>query len=86
MLGHQLGQDLVLGLHLLLQELDPLLLLICLTGRACMGFDRGASVLEKFLLPTIENVGLIPYSSQSSETGTLSKRCHLRMATFSWAV
>src|SRR5215469_4158610 len=61
MLGHQLGQDLILGLYLLLQELDPLLLLICLTGRACMGFERGAPVLEKFLLPTIENRRPYPF-------------------------
>jgi hypothetical protein len=31
-LGHQFSQDLILGLHLLLQELDPFLLLLDLTG------------------------------------------------------
>ena len=32
MLGHQFGQNFVLGLDFLLQELDPFLLLLDLTG------------------------------------------------------
>jgi hypothetical protein len=36
-LGHQFGQDFVLGLHFLLQELDPLLFLLDLTGGTFLG-------------------------------------------------
>src|SRR5215467_422793 len=61
MLGQQLRQDLVLGLHLLLQKLDPLLLFIGLTRRAFTGFEGHGSVLEEFLLPAVENRGPYPF-------------------------
>src|SRR5215467_9554377 len=53
-LSHQLSQDLVLGLHLLLQELDPFLLLLHLAVGTLLGLKSGSSVLEQFLLPAIE--------------------------------
>jgi len=86
MLGHQFGQDFVLGLDFLLQELDPFLLLLDLTGRTFLRLEGGGSVLKELLLPAIEDGGCSPFSSHKSETGTLSKRCRLRMATFSSAV
>src|SRR2546425_8471029 len=46
MLRHQLGQDLVLGLHLLLQELNPFLFLLRLTARMFRRLEGGRSVLE----------------------------------------
>jgi hypothetical protein len=83
-LGHQFGQDLILGLHLLLQELDPFLLLLDLADGAFLRLEGGGSVLEELLLPAVEHRRLCrPSSSQRSETGTLSSRCRLRMATFS---
>ena len=60
MLGHQFGQDFVLGLHFLFQVLNPLLLLLDLTGGAFLGLEGGCSIFEKFLLPTIEHGGLQP--------------------------
>jgi hypothetical protein len=54
-LGHQFGQDLILGLHLLLQELDPFLLLLDLAGGAFLGLEGGGSVLEELLLPAVEH-------------------------------
>jgi hypothetical protein len=54
-LGHQFGQDLVFGLHFLLQELDPFLLLLDLAGGAFLRLEGGGSVLEKFLLPAVEH-------------------------------
>ena len=58
MLGHQLGQDLILGLHLLLQELNPFLLLLQLTAGTLLALERGSSVLEEVLLPALEHRGL----------------------------
>ena len=55
MLGHQFGQDLILGLHLLLQELDPFLLLLDLTGGAFLRLEGGRSVLEELFLPAVEH-------------------------------
>jgi hypothetical protein len=56
MLGHQLGQDLVLGPDSLLQVGDPLLL-----GGVVgwpLRLEGGRPVLEKLLLPAIEDRGL----------------------------
>src|SRR6516164_487131 len=55
MLGHQLGQDFILGLYLLFQELDPLLLLIPLTRGPLLALKGGGSVLEKLLLPPVKD-------------------------------
>ena len=55
MLGHQLGQDLVLGLHFLFQELNPLLLLRNLMSWPLFGLKRCRSVFEELLLPAVEN-------------------------------
>jgi hypothetical protein len=55
MLGHQSGQDLVLGLDFLLQELDRLLLLLDLTGATLLHLERGGSVLKKLFRPAIED-------------------------------
>ena len=84
MLRHQLGQDLVLGLDLLLQVLDPLLL----GGMVGPAFrlEGGRPVLEELLLPAVEDRRLQSLFSHSSETGTFSSRCRLRMATFSSGV
>src|ERR1700688_796476 len=58
MLGHQVGQHLVLGLDLLLQELDPLLFgLVVLTALALEG---GSTVLKELFLPTVEYRWLQP--------------------------
>jgi hypothetical protein len=38
-----------------------------------VGCERGGSVLEKFLLPTIENRRPYPFFFTTFETGTLSK-------------
>jgi hypothetical protein len=54
-LGHQLGQDLVLGLHLLLQVLNPFLLLLDLTGGTFLCLEGRSTVLKTLLLPTIED-------------------------------
>jgi hypothetical protein len=51
-LGHQLGQYLVLGLDLLLQELDPLL--FGLVVRAALALEGGSAVLEELFLPAVE--------------------------------
>ena len=53
MLGHQFGQDLVLGLDLLLQVGDPLLV------GGVVGWplllEGGRTVLEELLLPAVED-------------------------------
>src|SRR5215467_16049295 len=54
-LSHQLSQDLVLGLHLLLQELDPFLLLLHLSVGTPLRLKSGGSVLEQFFLPAVEH-------------------------------
>jgi len=54
-LSHQLSQDLVFGLHLLLQELDPFLLLLHLALGTLLRLKSGGSVLEQFLLPAVEH-------------------------------
>jgi hypothetical protein len=56
MLGHQLGQDLVLGPDSLLQVGDPLLL-----GGVVgwpLRLEGGHAVLEELLLPAVEDRGL----------------------------
>ena len=58
MLGHQFGQDFVLGLDFLLQELDPFLLLLDLTGGTFLCLEGGRSVFKELLLPAIEDGGL----------------------------
>jgi hypothetical protein len=59
-LGHQFGQDFVLRLDFLLQELDPLLLLLDLTGGTFLRLEGGCSVLKELLLPAIKDGGLQP--------------------------
>jgi hypothetical protein len=84
MLRHQLCQNLVLALDLLLQKLDAILL-----GRmfdAGFGLESGGPVLEELFLPAVEYRRLQPNSSHSFETGSCSSKCRLRMATFSSAV
>jgi hypothetical protein len=52
MLRHQFGQDLILGLDLLLQIVNPFLL-------GCMvGWKGSRPVLEELLLPTVKDRGL----------------------------
>ena len=60
MLRHQFGQDLVLGLDLLLQIGDALLV----SGVVGWPFlvEGGRPVLEELLLPAIEDRGLEPLS------------------------
>ena len=53
MLRHQLRQDLILGLNLLFQILDALLLGL-LVGPG-FGLEGGPSVLEELLLPPVED-------------------------------
>jgi hypothetical protein len=55
MLGHQFGQNFVLGLDFLLQELDPLLLLLDLTGGTFLRLEGRGSVFEELFLPAIED-------------------------------
>ena len=55
--------DLVLGLHLLLKELDPFLLLLNLAVGTLLRLKSGGSVLEQSLLPAVEpntNNGKVP--------------------------
>jgi transposase len=52
---HQLGQDLVLGLHLLLQELNPFLFLLRLAARTFRRLEGGRSILEELFLPAVEH-------------------------------
>jgi len=53
MLRHQFGQHLVLGLDLLRQILDPFL--FRLTVGARLGLESRRSIVEEFLLPTVEH-------------------------------
>ena len=55
-----LGQDLVLGLHFLLQELNPFLFFLHLAARTLRRLEGGRSVLEELLLPAVQNGGLQP--------------------------
>jgi len=84
MLRHQLCQNLVLALDLLLHKLDAFLL--SLMVGAGFGLESGCPVLKKLFLPAVETVGCSPNSSHSFETGSCSGKCRLRMATFSSAV
>jgi len=59
-LRHQLGQDFVLGLYLLLQELNPFLFLLRLAARTFRRLEGGRSVLEELFLPAVEHGGLQP--------------------------
>src|SRR5438128_10907444 len=74
-----------LGLDLLLQELNPFLFLLHLAMGTLLSLKSSPSVLEELLLPAVEHRRPTS-SSHRSETGTLSKRCRLKMATFSSAV
>jgi hypothetical protein len=42
-------------LHLLLQELDPFLLLLHLAVGTLLRVESGGSILEQFLLPAVEH-------------------------------
>jgi len=64
-------------------ELDPLPLLLDLTGGTFLRLEGGRSVLKELLLPAIKDSRLQPSSSHKSETLTLYKRWRRRMATFS---
>jgi hypothetical protein len=59
-LRHQLGQDLVLDLHLLLQKLNPFLLLLRLAARTLRRLEGSRSALEELFLPAVKNGGLQP--------------------------
>jgi hypothetical protein len=85
MLSHQFDQDFVLGLEFLLQELDPLLLLLDQAGGAFLRLEGGCSIFEQLLLPAIEHGGLQSIFLTQIGNWTLSKRCRRRMATFSSA-
>jgi hypothetical protein len=52
MLRHQLGQDLVLGLYLLLQELNLFLFLLRLAARTFRRLEGGRPILEELFLPS----------------------------------
>ena len=52
MLGHQLGQNLVLGSDFLLQPRDAFLL--GLATAAVFGLESGGAVLKEVLLPAVE--------------------------------
>jgi len=80
-LRHELGQNLVLGLDLLLQIGDPLLLGGVV--RPCFLLEGSGPVLEELLLPAVEDRRLESTSSHSFEMGSFSSKCRLRMATFS---
>src|SRR5208337_3510661 len=54
-LGRSGHQDLVLGLHLLLQELNPFLFLLRLAARTFRRVEGGRSVLEELFLPAVEH-------------------------------
>src|SRR6516165_2973064 len=56
MLGHQFAQNLVLGLDLLLQVGDPLLVGRLVRSRLLL--DGGRAFLEELLLPAVEDRGL----------------------------
>jgi len=84
MLRHQLGQNLVFGLDLLLQILDPLV--FRLMAPSALLLEGGRAVFKKLLLPPIEDRRLQTSSSHMSDTATFSTRRRLRMATFSSAV
>jgi hypothetical protein len=56
MLGHQLRQNLVLSLDLLLQVSDPLLVGGVVRSRLLL--EGGRAVLEELLLPVVEDRGL----------------------------
>ena len=43
--------DLVLGLHLLLKELNPFLFLLHIAARTFRRFEGGRSLLEELFLP-----------------------------------
>jgi hypothetical protein len=55
---HQLGQDLILPLGLLLQVLDPFLLRRVVGSR--LSLEGGGSVLKELLLPAVEYRRLKP--------------------------
>jgi len=57
-LPHQLGQDLVLALDLLLQVLDPFLFGLMVGAR--LRLEGRGPVLEELLLPAVENRRLQP--------------------------
>jgi hypothetical protein len=82
MLRHELGQNLVLCLDLLLQVRNPLLV----SGMVGWPFllEGSSPVLEEFLLPAVEDRRRwSPTSSHNFEMGSFSSKCRLRMATFS---
>ena len=56
MLRHQFGQNLVFGLDLLLQVVDPFLL-GCMVGPR-FRLEGSRPVLEELLLPAVEDRGL----------------------------
>jgi hypothetical protein len=55
-LGHQFGENFVLGLDFLLQPRDAFLL--GLATAAILGLESGGAVLKEFFLPAVENCRL----------------------------
>ncbi len=53
MLGHQLGQNFILGLDLLLQPLDPFLFGLAMA--AVLSLEGSGSILKEFFLPAVEH-------------------------------
>ena len=53
MLGHQFGENFVLGSDFLLQPRDAFLL--GLATAAILGLESGGAVFKEFFLPTVEN-------------------------------
>src|SRR3954447_14330343 len=56
MLLHELGEDLVLALELLLEVGDPPVRVVA--GASGAGLERGRGVLEELLLPAVEHRGV----------------------------
>src|SRR6185295_18735527 len=88
MLGHQFGQNLVLGLDLLLQLGDPLLL-----GRMvwpCFRLKCSRAFLEELLLPAVEDRGLESVCNTAPKSAPApadaSSGCRLSLSVFSASV
>jgi hypothetical protein len=83
-LRHQLRQNLVFALDLLLQKLDALLLGLVLA--AGLALEGCGAVLEQLFLPAVEGRRLQAQFVTQRRDGLPSSKCRLKMATFSSAV